>query len=70
MVIVGQGQESGEGERERGGYTYQCFFQPLLVAAVEFISLPGSIDCVVQGLTEVHEASLILGQLVPNMCGQ
>lgn len=66
--------ERGEGgtqeQRARSRCTYQGFIQPLLVAAVEFISLPGSIHRVVQGLTEVHEASLVLGQLVPNACGQ
>lgn len=66
--------ESGKGRRQghraRSKYTYKGFPQPLLVAAVEFISLPGAIDCLVQGLTEIHEARLILSQLVPNVCGQ
>lgn len=64
------GKGGRQGHRARSKYTYQGFPQPLLVAAVELLSLPGSIDRLVQGLTKIHEARLILSQLLLNTCGQ
>lgn len=43
---------------------HQGLLQALLVAAVEFLSLPCGAHCPVQGFSQVHEASLMLGQLV------
>lgn len=65
-----QGLGRRQGRGARGNHPYQGFLQPLLVEAVELISLSSGIDCMVQGLTEIHEAGLVLSQLVPNACGQ
>lgn len=68
--------ERGLGEGGRRGWgaagqaPYQGFLQPLLVAAVELLRLPGSAHRPVQGFPQVHESGLMLGQLVSDACYQ
>lgn len=49
---------------------HQGLLQALLVAAIQFLGLPCDAHCPVQGLSQVHEASLMLSQLVSSAGAQ
>ena len=67
---AGRRREGGGGEEEEQGQLYQGFLQALLVVAVELFCLPCGAHCPIQGLPQVHESGLMLGQLVSGVCDQ
>lgn len=61
---------AGAGRWAGQGGPHQRLLQALLVAAVQLLGLPRGAHSPVQSLSQVHEAGLVLGQLVADAGGQ